>query len=102
MSSVPPSPTVAATADPPGSTKAISPSLTVRFAGASPYAEVPEFGDQTTMPVETVTPGPVVPFATLLDDLLAEARQRPTHAYTAAGADATVLRSAGSIAGKLG
>ncbi len=29
-------------------------------------------------------------------------RQRPTHAYTAAGADATVLRSAGSIAGKLG
>lgn len=45
---------------------------------------------------------PVVPFATLLADLLAEARKRPTHAYTAAGADATVLRSAGSIAGKLG
>jgi D-alanine-D-alanine ligase len=45
---------------------------------------------------------PVVPFATLLADLLAEARRRPTHAYTAAGADATVLRSAGSIAGKLG
>ena len=35
-------------------------------------------------------------------DLLAEARQRPTHAYSAAGADGTVLRSAGSIAGKLG
>ena len=45
---------------------------------------------------------PVVPFGDLLGDLLAEARQRPTHAYTAAGADATVLRSAGSIAGKLG
>ncbi len=45
---------------------------------------------------------PVVPFATLLSDLLEEARQRPTHAYSAAGADGTVLRSAGSIAGKLG
>jgi D-alanine-D-alanine ligase len=45
---------------------------------------------------------PSVPFATLLADLLAEARQRPTHAYSAAGADGTVLRSAGSIAGKLG
>lgn len=44
---------------------------------------------------------PVVPFAALLDDLLAEARDRPTHAYGAAGADGTVLRSAGSIAGKL-
>lgn len=45
---------------------------------------------------------PAVPFASLLTDLLAEARQRPTHAYSAAGADGTVLRSAGSIAGKLG
>jgi D-alanine-D-alanine ligase len=45
---------------------------------------------------------PEVPFASLLGDLVAEARQRPTHAYTAAGADGTVLRSAGSIAGKLG
>jgi D-alanine-D-alanine ligase len=45
---------------------------------------------------------PPIPFATLLADLLAEARQRPTHAYSAAGADGTVLRSAGSIAGKLG
>lgn len=45
---------------------------------------------------------PPVPFATLLADLLAEARERPTHAYSAAGADGTVLRSAGSIAGKLG
>jgi D-alanine-D-alanine ligase len=45
---------------------------------------------------------PPVPFATLLGDLLAEARQRPTHGYSAAGADGSVLRSAGSIAGKLG
>lgn len=45
---------------------------------------------------------PAVPFESLLADLLAEARQRPTHAYTAAGADGTVLRSAGSIAAKLG
>ena len=45
---------------------------------------------------------PVVPFATLLTDLLDEARARPTHVYSAAGADGTVLRSAGSIAAKLG
>ncbi len=45
---------------------------------------------------------PSVPFGTLLQDLLEEARRRPTHAYSAAGADGTVLRSAGSIAGKLG
>ncbi|HEY7915830.1 MAG TPA: hypothetical protein VIC86_02540 [Acidimicrobiales bacterium] len=45
---------------------------------------------------------PPIPFATLLADLLDEARQRPTHAYSAAGADGSVLRSAGSIAGKLG
>ena len=45
---------------------------------------------------------PPVPFGVLLHDLLDEARQRPTHAYSAAGADGTVLRSAGSIAGKLG
>jgi len=45
---------------------------------------------------------PQLPFATLLADLLEEARRSPTHAYSAAGADGTVLRSAGSIAGKLG
>lgn len=45
---------------------------------------------------------PEVLFGDLLGDLVAEARERPTHAYTAAGADGTVLRSAGSIAGKLG
>ena len=45
---------------------------------------------------------PPLPFARQLADLLEEARQRPTHGYSAAGADGTVLRSAGSIAGKLG
>ncbi|MHB1711016.1 MAG: D-alanine--D-alanine ligase family protein [Acidimicrobiales bacterium] len=45
---------------------------------------------------------PQVAFGELLTDLVAEARERPTHAYTVAGADGTVLRSAGSIAGKLG
>ncbi len=45
---------------------------------------------------------PELPFATLLADLLEEARQRPTHAYSAAGADGTVLKTAGSIAAKLG
>jgi D-alanine-D-alanine ligase len=45
---------------------------------------------------------PVLPFGDLLTDLLDEARKRPTHAYTTSGADGTVLRSAGSIAGKLG
>ena len=45
---------------------------------------------------------PMLPFATLLADLLDEARARPTHAYSTAGADGSVLRSAGSIAAKLG
>ncbi|MGA7834442.1 MAG: hypothetical protein WCA31_04485 [Acidimicrobiales bacterium] len=44
---------------------------------------------------------PPLPFATLLRDLLGEARERPTHRYSAAGADGLVLRSAGSIAAKL-
>jgi D-alanine-D-alanine ligase len=43
-----------------------------------------------------------VGFATLLADLLAEARQRPSARYDATGADGAALRSAGSIAGKLG
>lgn len=43
-----------------------------------------------------------VPFRQLLADLLAEAEQRPTHHYSTVGADGTALRSAGSIAGKLG
>jgi D-alanine-D-alanine ligase len=44
---------------------------------------------------------PPLPFATLLKDLLAEARERPAHRYSAAGADGLVLRKAGSIAAKL-
>ena len=44
---------------------------------------------------------PPLAFATLLGDLLSEARERPAHRYSAAGADGLVLRSAGSIAAKL-
>ena len=44
---------------------------------------------------------PPLPFAQLLADLLSEARERPAHRYSAAGADGLVLRSAGSIASKL-
>jgi D-alanine-D-alanine ligase len=43
-----------------------------------------------------------VPFATLLADLLAEAVRRPTFRPDATGADGLVLRSASSIARKLG
>ena len=43
-----------------------------------------------------------VPFARLLEDMLAEARERPSHAWTTVGADGSALRAAGSIAGKLG
>ena len=45
---------------------------------------------------------PVVPFEKLLRDMLDEAERRPTFHWTTAGADGTALRSAGSIAGKLG
>ena len=44
---------------------------------------------------------PVVPFQTLLNDLLSEARERPPVRYSALGADGTVLRGAGAIAAKL-
>lgn len=44
---------------------------------------------------------PPLAFATLLTDLIAEAIERPSHRYSAAGADGLVLRSAGSIAAKL-
>jgi D-alanine-D-alanine ligase len=44
---------------------------------------------------------PPVAFSSLLSDLLREARERPAHRYSAAGADGTVLRSVGSIASKL-
>jgi D-alanine-D-alanine ligase len=83
------------------------------FAGVRGVARIDFLADENSFVVNEVNtiPGslarylwvdPVVPFPTLLADLLAEARERPTHSYTAAGADATVLRSAGSIAGKLG
>jgi D-alanine-D-alanine ligase len=45
---------------------------------------------------------PAIPFGQLLADMLAEAEARPATFYSAAGADGTALRSAGSIAGKLG
>jgi D-alanine-D-alanine ligase len=45
---------------------------------------------------------PPVSFGTLLADLIDEARARPAGRYSAMGADGTVLRSAGSIAAKLG
>jgi len=44
---------------------------------------------------------PPVTFLKLLFDLLDEARTSPTHRYLTAGADGTVLRAAGGIAGKL-
>jgi D-alanine-D-alanine ligase len=44
---------------------------------------------------------PVVPFATLLADMIAEATARPTFFYSASGADGLVLRGASSIAAKL-
>ncbi len=45
---------------------------------------------------------PVVSFRQLLDDLLAEADARPTTHWSAEGADGSALRSAGTIASKLG
>ena len=44
---------------------------------------------------------PPLAFSELLRDLLREARERPAHRYSAAGADGLVLRSAGAIAAKL-
>lgn len=45
---------------------------------------------------------PEVSFAALLHDLLAEATSGPGRQYTTTGADGAILRSAGSIASKLG
>lgn len=45
---------------------------------------------------------PALPFADLLRDLLAEALEGPGRQYTTTGADGAILRSAGSIASKLG
>jgi hypothetical protein len=43
-----------------------------------------------------------VPFARLLEAMIEEAEQMPASRMSAAGADGTVLRLAGSIEGKLG
>ena len=45
---------------------------------------------------------PSVPFTRLLDDMLAEATARPAVQWSTQGADGTALRSAGTIASKLG
>jgi D-alanine-D-alanine ligase len=45
---------------------------------------------------------PAVPILDLLDDMVAEAVERPTTRWSTVGADGTALRSAGTIAGKLG
>ncbi|HLI72617.1 MAG TPA: hypothetical protein VKU86_01970 [Acidimicrobiales bacterium] len=44
---------------------------------------------------------PALPFIELLDGMVAEALARPTARHAAEGADGTVLRGAGGIAGKL-
>lgn len=44
---------------------------------------------------------PEVPFSTLLADMVEEARTVPARRYSTSGADGSILRSAGSIAGKL-
>jgi D-alanine-D-alanine ligase len=44
---------------------------------------------------------PPVPFGQLLADMVAEARQRPSHHYSVEGADGVVLKGASSIAAKL-
>lgn len=44
---------------------------------------------------------PPIGFDVLLNNMIEEARSRPTARYSAVGADGTVLRGAGSIAGKL-
>lgn len=44
---------------------------------------------------------PTVPFRTLLEDMIDEARSRPAPTRSTVGADGAVLRSAGSIAAKL-
>ena len=45
---------------------------------------------------------PAVPFGRLLEDLLAEAAARPSVHWSTQGADGSALRSAGTIASKLG
>ncbi len=44
---------------------------------------------------------PTVPFEQLLQDMIAEAKARPTYRPVTEGADGSILRDAGSIAAKL-
>lgn len=84
-----------------------------RLSGVRGVARLDFLSDGTELVVNEVNtiPGslarylwtdPPLAFADLLASLLDEARRSPTHAYSAAGADGTVLRTAGSIAAKLG
>ena len=81
------------------------------LAGVRGVARIDFLADGDTLYVNEINtiPGSLakylwlgVSFGDLLGGLLAEAEQRPTHAYSTVGADGTALRSAGSIAGKLG
>jgi len=84
----------------------------VRLAGVRGVARIDFLSDGESLFVNEVNtvPGslarylwvdPPLPFIDLLDALVAEALARPAVHYSAAGADGTVLRSAGGIAGKL-
>jgi len=83
-----------------------------RLSGVRGVARIDFLSDGTELVVNEVNtiPGslarylwidPRITFEQQLDDLLGEARSRPTHAYSSAGADSSVLRGAGSIAAKL-
>lgn len=83
-----------------------------RLCGVRGVARIDFLSDGTELVVNEINtiPGslarylwvsPPVSFVQLLDDLLAEAQAHPTHHYTAAGADGTVLRGASTIAAKL-
>jgi D-alanine-D-alanine ligase len=87
--------------------------VVARLAGVRGVARLDFLSDGTELVVNEVNtiPGslarylwtePPLDFAALLASLLDEARRSPTHAYSATGADGTVLRTAGSIAAKLG
>ncbi len=87
--------------------------VTARLVGVRGVARLDFLSDGTELVVNEVNtiPGslarylwtdPPVAFPDLLGSLLDEARRSPTHAYSAAGADGSVLRSAGTIAAKLG
>ncbi|HEY3943469.1 MAG TPA: hypothetical protein VGL60_13455 [Acidimicrobiales bacterium] len=86
--------------------------LVAAVAGLRGVARVDFLSDGTDVYVNEVNtiPGslarylwvdPPVPFGSLLADLLAEARARPTIHWSSAGADGSVLRGAASIAAKL-